>query len=281
MKIFRTVSSAMAHSRASSLRRVLIPTMGALHRGHLELIRIAREAAGPEGEVAVSIFVNPLQFAPGGDYEKYPRPEANDDELCQKAGVDFIFRPSVDEMYAADFSMSVEENSLSQTLCGRARPGHFRGVCTVVAKLFHITQPSAAVFGEKDFQQLAIIRRMVRDLNFPVEIIGAPTVRDEDGLACSSRNQYLSATEREQAPVLQRALQEARRLTAQGERSAPVILGAARALIATAPLARIDYLELVDAESLQPIPVAGPNSLIALAVFFGQTRLIDNLAISS
>jgi pantoate--beta-alanine ligase len=251
--------------------------MGALHRGHLELMRIAREAAGPEGEVAVSIFVNPLQFAPGGDYEKYPRPQADDDEFCRNAGVDILFRPSAEEMYAADFSVSVEESSLATTLEGQSRPGHFRGVCTVVAKLFHVLSPDAAVFGEKDFQQLAIVRRMVRDLNFPIKIIGAPTVREEDGLACSSRNQYLSAAERQQAPVLQRALQEALRLTARGERSAPVILETARALIATAPLARIDYLELVDAESLQPIPVVGPNSLIGLAVFFGKTRLIDNI----
>jgi pantoate--beta-alanine ligase len=180
-------------------------------------------------------------------------------------------------MYAGDFSMSVEENSLANTLCGRYRPGHFRGVCTVVTKLFHVLSPDAAVFGEKDFQQLAIIRRMVRDLNFPIEIIGAPTVREADGLACSSRNQYLNPAEREQASVLQRASQEARRLVAQGERSGPVLLEAARNMIATAPLARIDYLELVDAESLQPIPAVGPNSLIAVAAFFGQTRLIDNL----
>ena len=254
--------------------------MGALHQGHLELIRIAREAAGKEGEVAVSIFVNPLQFAPGGDYERYPRPEKDDDDFCREAGVDILFRPTVEEMYAADFSMLVEENSLSNTLCGRSRPGHFRGVCTIVAKLFHILAPHAAVFGEKDFQQLAIIRRMVRDLNFPVEIIGAPTVREADGLACSSRNQYLITAEREQAPVLQRALQEARRLTAEGETSAPRILEAARKMIATAPLARINYLELVNAETLQPISEVGPNSLIAVAAFFGQTRLIDNLRLS-
>jgi pantoate--beta-alanine ligase len=253
--------------------------MGALHQGHRELIRIAREAAGEEGEVAVSIFVNPLQFAPGGDYEKYPRPERDDDEFCRDAGVDILFRPTLEEMYAADFSMSVEENSLSNTLCGRSRPGHFRGVCTVVAKLFHILAAQAAVFGEKDFQQLAIIRRMVRDLNFPVEIIGVPTVREADGLACSSRNQYLSATEREQAPILQRALQEARRLTASGERSAPVILDAARKMIASATLAHIDYLELVDAQTLQPVSDAGTDALVAVAVFFGQTRLIDNLRI--
>lgn len=251
--------------------------MGALHRGHGELIRLAREVAGPMGEVAVSIFVNPLQFAPGGDYEKYPRPEMVDEEFCRKAGVDILFRPRVDEMYAADASVAVEENSLSNTLCGRSRPGHFRGVCTVVAKLFHLLSPDAAVFGEKDFQQLAIIRRMVRDLNFPIEIIGAPTVREADGLACSSRNQYLSPVERQQAPVLQRALQEARKRAAQGERSAPAIENVAREMIATAPLARIDYLELVDAENLQPIPEVRPNSLIAVAAFFGQTRLIDNI----
>ena len=251
--------------------------MGALHRGHGELIRIAREAAGPHGEVAVSIFVNPLQFGPGGDYEKYPRPDAADEEFCQKAGVDILFRPTVEAMYAADFSVSVEENSLSNTLCGLSRPGHFGGVCTVVTKLFHLLSPDVAVFGEKDFQQLTIIRRMVRDLNFPVEIIGAPTVREADGLACSSRNKYLSPVERQQAPVLQRALQNALQLSEQGEQSAPAILKAARETIATAPLARIDYLELVDAESLQSIPVARPNSLIAVAAFFGQTRLIDNL----
>jgi pantoate--beta-alanine ligase len=254
--------------------------MGALHRGHGELIRIARETAGESGQVAVSIFVNPMQFAPGGDYEKYPRPEEADDEFCREAGVDIVFRPSADEMYPADFSVSIEENSLANTLCGRSRPGHFRGVCTVVAKLFQILSPDAAVFGEKDFQQLAIIRRMVRDLNFPIEIIGAPTVREADGLACSSRNQYLSAAEREQAPVLQRALQEARELVDGGERSADAIATAARNIIATEALARIDYLEIVSAATLQPITDVGPDSLIAVAAFFGQTRLIDNLRLS-
>jgi pantoate--beta-alanine ligase len=269
-----------ATRRPRNGRRVLVPTMGALHRGHGELIRIAREAAGQAGEVAVSIFVNPLQFGPGGDYEKYPRPEEIDDEFCRNAGVDVLFRPSVEEMYAADFSVSVEENSLANTLEGTSRPGHFRGVCTVVAKLFHILAPDAAVFGEKDFQQLAIIRRMVRDLNFPVEIIGAPTVRETDGLACSSRNQYLSAVEREQAPVLQRALQTARLLVAEGARSSKKILAAAREGIATAGLARIDYIEIVNAETLQPVGEAGPDSLIVVAAYFGQTRLIDNLRLS-
>ena len=277
MKIFRTVSSTMAPEVISGRRRVLVPTMGALHRGHGELIRLAREAAGMDGEVAVSIFVNPLQFAPGGDYEKYPRPETHDDEFCRDAGVDILFRPTPDEMYGRDFSVAIDENSLSSRLEGESRPGHFRGVCTVVAKLFHILLPQAAVFGEKDFQQLAIVRRMVRDLNFPVEIIGVPTVREADGLACSSRNQYLNPDEREQAAVLHRGLQKARELAAGGERSAAALLAVAREEIATAPLARVDYLELVDAESLQPIQVAKPNSVIVVAAFFGQTRLIDNI----
>jgi pantoate--beta-alanine ligase len=277
VKVIRRLADANALPRERPKRRALVPTMGALHRGHAELIRLARAAAGNEGEVAVSVFVNPLQFSPGGDYEKYPRPETQDDEFCREAGVDIVFRPTVDEMYAADFSLIVEENSLSNTLCGRSRPGHFRGVCTVVAKLFHILAPDAAVFGEKDFQQLAIIRRMVRDLNFQIEIIGAPTVREADGLASSSRNQYLSPAEREQAPVLQRALQEARPLIANGQRSASVILQAASDVIASAPLARIDYLELVHSQTLEPLLSVGPESLIAVAAFFGQTRLIDNL----
>jgi pantoate--beta-alanine ligase len=279
VQIFSSASEVGVHSRESGKRRVLVPTMGALHRGHGELMRMAREAAGSDGEVAVSVFVNPMQFAPGGDYEKYPRPEANDDEFCRNAGVDILFRPSAEEMHAADFSVSVEESSLANTLEGKSRPGHFRGVCTVVAKLFNILSPNAAVFGEKDFQQLAIIRRMVRDLNFPIEIIGVPTVREADGLACSSRNQYLNQTERKQAPVLRAALLEAQRLAAQGERAVPVILDAARKVIATAPLARIDYLELVNAETLQPIESVQPNLLVAVAVFFGQTRLIDNIRI--
>ena len=273
MEIFRTVISVPHAGK----RRVLVPTMGALHRGHVELIRIAREAAGDKGEVAVSIFVNPLQFAPCGDYEKYPRPEAEDDGACRSAGVDILFRPSPNEMYATDSSVTIEENSLSTTLCGKSRPGHFRGVCTVVAKLFHILAPDAAVFGEKDFQQLAIIRRMVRDLNFRIEIIGAPTVRESDGLAFSSRNQYLSATEREQAPVLRAALLEGARLAAGGEKSGPAIIAAARKIVAASPIARIDYLELVKADTLQRLEILEPNSLIALAVFFGQTRLIDNI----
>ena len=279
MKIWKTIANAVG-GRRSERPRALIPTMGALHRGHSELIRSARNAVGAGGEVVVSIFVNPLQFAPGGDYEKYPRPDEADNEFCRKEGVDIIFRPNPEEMYAADFSISVEENLLANTLEGQSRPGHFRGVCTVVAKLFNLLSPTAAVFGEKDFQQLAVIRRMVRDLNFPIEIIGVPTVREADGLACSSRNQYLNSEERAQVPALQRALQEAQRLFAGGERSAEAIQSAARNIIATVPLARIDYLEVVNADTLQSVITADAKSLILVAAFFGQTRLIDNLRLS-
>jgi pantoate--beta-alanine ligase len=258
-------------------RRVLLPTMGALHKGHAKLIEVAREHAGSNGEVAVSIFVNPLQFEPGSDFERYPRPEKADEDFCRSAGIDLLFRPDPGEMYFEGRSVFVEETSLSQTLEGKSRPGHFRGVCTVVAKLFNILSPDAAVFGEKDFQQLAIIRRMVRDLNFDVEIIGVPTVREKDGLACSSRNQYLSKDERAHAPVLRKALVAAAEQAKAGEKSAKAIIGAAGKTIGQAPGARIDYVELVDAENLQPRDIAESNSLLALAVFFGKTRLIDNI----
>src|SRR5437773_6896467 len=204
MQIITTVAEAQSLER--SKRRVLVPTMGALHKAHAELIRVARERAGEHGAVAVSIFVNPHQFEPGSDYERYPRPGKADEEFCRNAGVDLLFRPSAAEMYADDRSVFVEEYSLSSTLEGKSRPGHFRGVCTVVAKLFNILSPEVALFGEKDFQQLVIVRRMVRDLNFKIDIIAVPTVREEDGLACSSRNQYLNVEERKQAPVLHRAL---------------------------------------------------------------------------
>src|SRR6266481_9122246 len=207
VKILTTIAEAQAQPNAT--RCVLVPTMGALHTAHGELIRVAREAAGKDGEVVISIFVNPLQFEPGGDYQRYPRPEKADEEFCRNSGVDLLFRPSVAEMYGDDRSVFVEETSLSKTLEGESRPGHFRGVCTVVAKLFNLLAPDAAVFGEKDFQQLVIVRRMVRDLNFKTEIIGVPTVREEDGLAYSSRNRYLNPEERKQATVLYKALRAA------------------------------------------------------------------------
>ena len=248
--------------------------MGALHKAHAELIRVAREHAGSDGEVAVSVFVNPLQFAPGGDYERYPRPQRADEEFSRKAGVDLLFRPTVAEMYAENRSVFVEESSLSKMLEGKSRPGHFRGVCTVVAKLFHILAPDAAVFGEKDFQQLAIVRRMVRDLNFRINIIAVPTMREVDGLACSSRNQYLNDEERKQAAVLFKALHAA---ADAGKNSAQEIVALARNVINQAPLAQVDYIEVVDTESFEPIEVVRPNSLLAIAVFFGKTRLIDNI----
>jgi pantoate--beta-alanine ligase len=272
VKIITKTAEVRAQPRGR--RRVLVPTMGALHKAHRELIRVSRDAAGQDGEVVVSIFVNPLQFEPGSDYSRYPRPEKADEEFCRNAGVDFLFRPSVAEMYAADRSVFVEESYLSKTLEGKSRAGHFRGVCTVVAKLFNILLPEAAVFGEKDFQQLAIMRRMVRDLNFRIDIIAVPTVREADGLACSSRNQYLNEDEREQAAVLQKALLIAANA---GEKSARKIVDLAQSTISEVPLARIDYVEVVDAETLRPLKVVGPNSLLVVAVFFGKTRLIDNI----
>jgi pantoate--beta-alanine ligase len=272
MKILTTV--AEAQNREKKAPRVLVPTMGALHKAHGELIRVAREKAGKDGEVVVSIFVNPLQFEPGSDYERYPRPEKEDEEFCRKLDVDFLFRPSAPEMYSDNRSVFVEENSLSNVLEGKSRPGHFRGVCTVVAKLFNILQPEAAVFGEKDFQQLAIIRRMVRDLNYKIDIVAVPAVREADGLACSSRNAYLNPEERKQAAVLRKALLAAKD---SGKKSAKDIVDLTRKIISEAPLARIDYIDLVDADTLRPIELPGPNSLLALAVFFGKTRLIDNI----
>jgi pantoate--beta-alanine ligase len=276
VKILTTIARVRTEQQRNP--RVLVPTMGALHKAHGELIRVAREAAGKHGEVAVSVFVNPLQFEPGSDYKRYPRPEKTDEEFCRSAGVDLLFRPSAEEVYASDRSTFVEETSLSSSLEGKSRPGHFRGVCTVVAKLFNILAPDAAVFGEKDFQQLAVVRQMVRDLNFNTDIIAVPTVRDEDGLACSSRNQYLNFDERKQAPVLYKALQAA---TNSGEKSASKIVAVAREVINEAPLARIDYLELVDAATLQSVQSAGPNTVLLVAVFFGKTRLIDNIRVGS
>lgn len=275
MKLITTIAELRAHDRHEKTRRVLVPTMGALHSGHISLIRLAREHAG-DGEVAVSIFVNPLQFEPGADFTRYPRPEKADDAICAKEGVDILFRPAPNEMYAGDRSTFVEETALSERLCGASRPGHFRGVCTVVMKLFQLFAPQAAVFGEKDFQQLAIIRRMVRDLDLPIEIVAGPTIREPDGLALSSRNQYLSPEERVQAAVIRAALLEAAR---GNEKSSAAIVSMVRSKIESVPFARIDYVELVGADDLQPRMTIEPRSLLAVAVFFGTTRLIDNILI--
>ena len=246
--------------------------MGALHEGHLALIRRARKLAGARGMVAVSIFVNPAQFGPNEDFSKYPRPFALDAALCRKNGVDLLFNPAPGQMYPAGFSTYVNEESLGAVLCGKSRPGHFRGVCTVVAKLFHILSPGIAVFGKKDFQQLAIIRRMVRDLDMPVKIAGVETVRERDGLALSSRNQYLSADERACAPVIRRALLAG----AKEIRSARKIV---TRMIGPVPGAKIDYVEVLDAETLQPISDCTRTAVIAVAVFLGKTRLIDNITV--
>jgi pantoate--beta-alanine ligase len=275
MRVIESTEAAQAHVRGRETKSVFVPTMGALHRGHVELIRVAREHAGMDGEVAVSIFVNPLQFEPGSDFEKYPRPEAADEKLCEEAAVNLLFRPR--DMYFDNRSVYVEEIALSAGLCGAARPGHFRGVCTVVAKLFNLLAPTAAVFGEKDYQQLTIIRRMVRDLNFPIEIIGVPTVREADGLALSSRNQYLNTDERAQATVLYRAMTRVKELADRGQKSVRELIDVAKGVIASANSSRVDYISIVDADNLQPLETLRPSAVIALAVFIGKTRLIDNL----
>jgi pantoate--beta-alanine ligase len=278
MRVIELTEAAQAHVRGRETKSVLVPTMGALHRGHVELIRVAREHAEKDGEVALSIFVNPLQFEPDSDFEKYPRPEAADEKLCEEAAVNLLFRPR--DMYFDDRSVYVEEIALSAGLCGAARPGHFRGVCTVVAKLFNLLAPTAAVFGEKDYQQLAIIRRMVRDLNFPIEVIGVPTVREANGLALSSRNQYLNADERAQATVLYRAMTRVKELADRRQKSVRELIDVAKGVIASAKSVRVDYISIIDADSLQPLETLRPNAVIAVAVFIGKTRLIDNLRLT-
>lgn len=276
MQVIRTVPELRDRLRERrGKKRAFVPTMGALHEGHLSLCDHARNAIGPKGDLVASIFVNPAQFGPGEDFEAYPRPLDADLDKCRARGVDLIFAPEADALYRPDRSVAVTENTLSRGLCGASRPGHFDGVCTVVTKLFHLVQPDLAVFGEKDYQQLAVIRRMVRDLDFPVEILGAPIVREDSGLAMSSRNQYLSERERAEAPALHRALAAAAEASTAGE-----ALALARRELDTTSLGRIDYLEAVDPETLEPLPKdsTGPGRLL-LAVFFGKTRLIDNGAI--
>ena len=253
-----------------------VPTMGALHEGHLSLIRIARERADV---VVVSIFVNPTQFGPGEDYERYPRDLEGDLAKCREEGVDVVFAPEVRDMYPEGFSTFVEVQGLTEELCGKYRPGHFRGVTTVVAKLFNIVKPHFAVFGLKDAQQFFVIRRMVRDLNFDIEIVPGQTVREPDGLAMSSRNAYLSPEERRQAPALYRALLLARDMVLkEGVRDPEVVKEAVRRFIEReAPLARLQYVEVVDTERIKPVKEIKGEVLIALAAFFGKARLIDNV----
>ncbi len=266
------------NTRAAGRRIGLVPTMGYLHDGHLSLVADARRRADTS---VVSIFVNPLQFAAHEDLGQYPRDLARDRAALSDAGVDVLYRPAVDAMYPCGFQTEVSVTRMTRGLCGHARPGHFRGVTTVVAKLFNAVKPHVAVFGQKDFQQLAVIRRMAEDLDMGIEVVGAPIVREGDGLAMSSRNVYLRGAERTAARVLSRALGAARDAVATGERHAAAVCARAQAVLATEPLARVEYLELVDAETLEPIDHLDRPALLALAVFIGRTRLIDNVVLAA
>ena len=275
MLVFKRVGEMQQwaqEQRAAGLRIGLVPTMGYLHAGHLSLIAEAKKRADV---VVVSIFVNPVQFGPNEDFAKYPRNEARDLELCGQAGAAVVFLPPVPEMYAPDASVYVTEERLGSGLCGARRPGHFRGVCTVVAKLFNIAMPHVAVFGQKDFQQAAVIRRLVRDLNFPLEIVVAPIMREPDGLAMSSRNVYLVGDERQRALGLSRALAVAAEVVAASPREANEVRQRMREVLEKHAL-MIDYAEIVDAETLVPVAEACQGNVALIAVTCGKTRLIDN-----
>ncbi len=279
MKTVHTIAAARARRRAdreAGLRVAFVPTMGYLHEGHLALVRRARELGDA---VWVSIFVNPTQFGPNEDFERYPRDLTRDARLLEAEGVDVLFAPSVEEMYPREPVVAISFSGLDRVLCGASRPGHFAGVGLVVAKLFNIVQPDVAVFGQKDAQQALLIRRLAEDLSFPVEIEVAPTVREPDGLAMSSRNTYLSPEERAAAPVLYRALRAAGEVIASGQRDPGAVEELLRTTVETEPLARVEYAVCVDAETLErPERIDGPV-LLALAVRFGATRLIDNLPV--
>jgi len=269
---------AAMRARAEDLRRdglriAVVPTMGYLHDGHLALLRAARAAADV---VILTIFVNPTQFGPNEDLARYPRDEEGDLAKARGTGLDLAFCPEAAAMYPPGSQTFVEVRELARPLCGERRPGHFAGVATVVTKLFNLTRPHVAFFGEKDYQQLAVIRRMTRDLDLGIEIVGVPIVREPDGLALSSRNVYLSPDERAQALALSRGLAAAEAACRAGERDAAALVAAARAPIDAAPLARIDYLELRDAAELTPVARVDRPAVLAMAVFFGKTRLIDN-----
>jgi pantoate--beta-alanine ligase len=263
-------------AREAGRRVALVPTMGYLHEGHLSLVREARRLAGPGGLALVSIFVNPAQFGPREDLARYPRDLEGDLAKCAAAGADWVLAPDADAVYARGHQTWVEVEGVSQGLCGERRPGHFRGVATVVAKLFNLTRPHVALFGEKDFQQVAVIRAMVRDLDHDVEIAALPIVREPDGLAMSSRNAYLSPEDRRRALSLSAALFEARDRAAAGERDAAALVAGARERLERAGV-RLDYVELVDPDRLRPVARAEPGSVMLVAAFAGTTRLIDNL----
>lgn len=276
MNIVHTVEEVRAQVkkwRAEGLSVGLVPTMGYLHEGHKSLID---RAVKENDRVVVSVFVNPMQFGPTEDLASYPRDLNRDAALCEAAGADLIFNPEPENMYSDDFSSFIDMSTLTKGLCGKSRPIHFRGVCTVVGKLFNIVQPDKAYFGQKDAQQLAVIRHMVNDLNFNLEIVGCPIIREADGLAKSSRNTYLSPEERQAALILSKSLERGRELIEAGERNAEVIKQAVTDLIQTEPLARIDYVELVDWNTLEPVERIEGSVLNAIAVYIGKTRLIDN-----
>ena len=266
----------------AGVRVGLVPTMGYLHAGHLSLVECARQMVGPGGKVVVSIYVNPAQFGPQEDLSSYPRNFARDAWLCREARVDVIFAPDDTQMYprgdAGDFSTFVVEEGLSRGMEGKSRPTHFRGVTTVVAKLFNIVQPGLAVFGSKDYQQVAVVKRMVRDLNFPLKIVVAPTLREVDGLAMSSRNKYLAGELRGQALVLRRSLEKARAEARKSTRPVPAarLKKELKRFIERVPAARLDYVEFFDPDTLVPVPSVTRGTQMALAVFIGKTRLIDN-----
>jgi pantoate--beta-alanine ligase len=277
MKVCDTIRDMRAASRAArrdGVRLGLVPTMGALHEGHLSLIRAAKASCHV---VAASIFVNPTQFGPNEDLAKYPRPFERDRELLENEGVDLLFAPSVDEMYPSGAVTWVTVEELSGKLDGRSRPGHFRGVTTIVTKLFHAVEPDTAFFGQKDAAQVAITRRMVRDLTFPVEIVVCPIVREPDGLAMSSRNAYLDPQQRKQALVLPRSLTRVKQMADAGERDAARLVAAAQKVFSGEPACRLDYFEIVDPDSLDPVNNVAKGALVAVAAFVGTTRLIDNI----
>jgi len=275
---------ALAWKRAG-LPVGFVPTMGCLHAGHLSLVGAARERVGPDGQVVLSIYVNPTQFGPQEDFSRYPRPLKHDLKLCRAAGVDVVFAPSDAAMYLrnepAPFSTFVAEETLSRSMEGVSRPTHFRGVTTIVAKLFNLVLPDVAVFGSKDFQQAAVVRRMARDLNFPVKIVVAPTVREADGLAMSSRNQYLAGDLRRQATALWHAIGQARGAVREADQPIPAarLKRALQRTIEQQPDARVDYLEFFDADTLAPAKRVVRGTHLAMAVFVGRTRLIDNAAL--
>jgi pantoate--beta-alanine ligase len=279
MKIETTVNAVRTQVKEwkkQGLTVGLVPTMGYLHEGHASLIKAAR---ANNDKVVVSIFVNPMQFGPKEDLASYPRDLDKDSALCKSLGVDIIFHPEPEEMYHEGFSSFVDMTVLTQELCGLSRPVHFRGVCTVVNKLFNIVQPDRAYFGQKDAQQLAVIRHMVDDLNMDIEIVGCPIIREEDGLAKSSRNTYLSAEERQAALILSKSIRLGQEMVEKGETDTTKIVNAMKELISTEPLAKIDYVKAVDGLTMQQISEVKKPMLVAIAVYIGTTRLIDNFIV--